>query len=194
MNRIVGILGISAVSIFIVVLLIFASINPEFNILNDYVSRLGAKGAPNAIWFNLFGFLLVGIILIGFGLTYGNFIKDKLVGILLAFFGLGFAFTSIPFEIGFSNSSISKAHTAAITLGLASWLFGLARISYNKSLDRSTRFRANIAAILLVSSMTGFVIGFWSMPITHRLVFGVVFVWTVFTAASLTLKRNQTKV
>ena len=63
--------------------------------------------------------------LFGFGVAYGRLINDKLAGTLLAFFGLGFAFTAIPFDLTDSDSAVSKAHVAAITLALAFWLFGL---------------------------------------------------------------------
>ena len=194
MDKKTGILGLLAVGIFFIVLIIFASLNPDFNYLEDYVSKLGAKKQPNATWFNIIGFLLTGLLLIGFGISYGKLINDRLVGIFLAVFGVGFSFTSIPFDLEFADSSVSKAHTVAITLGLASWLFGLARISYNKLLKKSVRFTANTAAILLVSSMIGNVIGLWSMPVTHRLVFGVVFGYTAFISIKLLFGQRVSKI
>ena len=194
MNKKAGLLGLLAVSTFIIALFIFASLNPNFNYVDDFVSKLGAHKQPNAFWFNILGFLLVGLFLVGFGVTYGKLLKDQLVGMLLAIFGIGFAFTSIPFDLEFSDSAVSKAHTFAITLGLASWLLGLARISYNQSLRKSIRFQANITALLLVFSMIGFAIGLWSMPVTHRLVFGVVFSWTMLTAADLLLNSRIKKI
>lgn len=191
MNKKAGLTGLFAVGIFVVVLVVFGSLNPNFNFVNDYVSRLGAKQQPNALGFNILGFLLVGLLLMAFGLAYGKILNDRLAGILLAGFGLGFAFTSIPFDLQSAESSISKAHTVSITLGLASWLFGLARISYNKSIKKSVRRTADVAAILLVSAIIGFFIGLWSMPVTHRLVFGVVFGWT--TVTSIDLIKNKRK-
>jgi hypothetical protein len=84
-----------------------------------------------------------------------------------------------------SNTPISKAHIVAICLGLAFWLFGLSRLGYNKKMKRRIRTRANLTAIILVVSMMGFVFGLWSMPIAHRLVFGIVFGWTALTSIEL---------
>lgn len=190
-GRLSGIMGLTAVSLFVISFLVFSNLNLEFNYLEDYVSRLGAKGAPYAIWWNIFGFLSVGIILIVFGMTYGKYLNDKLAGLLLAFFGVGFAFTALPFDLTDTLSAISKAHTAAITLGLASWLFGLARISSKRTLDKTVRLRANITAFLLVISMIGGAIELWPMPMTHRLIFIIVFGWTAITSTYLLFIKSS---
>ncbi|MFK7906927.1 MAG: DUF998 domain-containing protein [Chitinophagales bacterium] len=132
-QRKTGILGLLSVIVFIASLILFGILNPEFNFVEDFVSKLGAKGEPNAFWWNLIGFGLVGIILFGFGIFYGKFLKDKLAGLLLAFFGIGFSFTALPIDMVDSNTSISKAHIVSICLALAFWLFGLARISHKNS-------------------------------------------------------------
>lgn len=186
----VGILGLLSVLILITALLIFGFSNSEFSIVNDFISKLGAKGEPYALWFNLFGFITVGILLFVFGLTYGNLLNDKILSILLSLFGLGFAFTAIPIDMELSRTPVSKIHIVAICLGLASWLFGLSRLGYNKQLKRKVRIRANLTAVILVLSMMGFVFGLWSMPITHRLVFGIVFSWTAMTSIELILKKR----
>jgi hypothetical membrane protein len=187
----IGILGLLSILIFIATLLIFGFSNSDFSFVNDFVSKLGAKGEPNALWFNLFGFITVGLLLFVFGLTYGNLLNDKLLSILLSLFGLGFAFTAIPMDMQLSRTPVSKAHIVAICLGLAFWLFGLSRLGYNQQLKRKIRIRANLTAVILVLSMMGFVFGLWSMPITHRLVFGIVFGWTALTSIELILKKRE---
>ncbi|WP_200975534.1 DUF998 domain-containing protein [Echinicola sp. 20G] len=191
MGRLTGTIGLLAVGIFFLALIVFGSLHPDFNYLEDFVSKLGAKGQPNAIWFNLFGFLLAGLLMTCFGVLYGLTIQDKWVGILIGLFGLGFAFTFLPFDLKLTDSTLSKAHTVAITLGLATWLMGLARLAYNPKLDKAITQRANIAAMLLVVSILGLLVGFWSMPFTHRLVFMVVFGWTIFTSVSLLISKNS---
>ena len=190
-ERNVGIFGLLSVLTLITALLIFGFSNADFNFLNDFISKLGAKGAPNALWFNLFGFVAVGILSFIFGLAYGKLLKDKLLSVLLSFFGLGFAFTAIPIDLQFSDTPFSKAHIVAICLGLAFWLFGLSRLGYNPKLERKIRNRANVTAVMLVLSMIGFVVGLWSMPATHRLVFGIVFGWTALTSVELIRKGNK---
>ncbi len=192
-EKTVGIVGLLSVLNLVTALLIFGYLNNEFSFINDFVSKLGAQGEPNALWFNLAGFVTVGILLFVFGLMYGKLLNDKLLSILLSLFGLGFSFTAIPIDMQLSNTPVSKAHIFAICLGLAFWLFGLSRLGYNEQLKRKVRTRANITAVLLVLSMIGFIFGFWSMPVTHRLVFGIVFGWTALTSVELIFKGNAIK-
>lgn len=65
----IGVFGLSAVLVFMLALLIFGFLNPGFSFLNDFISQLGAKGEPNALWFNLIGFTTVGVLLFIFVLT-----------------------------------------------------------------------------------------------------------------------------
>jgi len=192
-EKTVGIVGLLSVLNLVTAVLVFGYLNNEFSFINDFVSKLGAQGEPNALWFNLAGFVTVGILLFVFGLMYGKLLNDKLLSILLSLFGLGFSFTAIPIDMQLSNTPVSKAHIVAICLGLAFWLFGLSRLGYNEQLKRKVRTRANITAVLLVLSMIGFVFGFWSMPVTHRLVFGIVFGWTALTSVELIFKGNAIK-
>ncbi|MFY0592953.1 DUF998 domain-containing protein [Roseivirga sp.] len=184
----IGILGLSSVIFLMTALLLFGLTNTNFSFINDFISKLGAKGEPNAFWFNITGFVLVGLLLFAFGLAYGKMLKDKLLSILLSLFGIGFALTAIPMDMELSRTPVSKAHIVAICLGLACWMFGLSRLGYNKQLKRHIRLRANITATILMLSMIGFVLELWSMPIAHRLVFGIVFGWTGITSIELISK------
>lgn len=191
MRQTTAILGLSSVLIFGGTLVVIASITPEFHFLEDYVSELGAQGQPYALWWNLIGFLLVGILLAAFGYSYGRVVNDRWVGVCLALFGIGFAFTALPIDLGNSESTLSTAHVVAICLGLAGWMFGLARMAQLETVGKSVRYSANIAAALVVLPMFGFVAGLWSMPVTHRLVFAVVFGWVAFTSFRLLLNGSN---
>lgn len=186
-----GILGLSSVTIFLTSLVLFGFMNSEFNFIQDFVSKLGARGEPNAIWWNFIGFGLVGIALFGFGVYYGRVLKDRLAGLMLAFFGIGFSFTAFPMDMAASTTPVSKAHIVAICLALAFWLFGLARMSQNTSNEKKIRARANFTAILVVAPMIGVAMGFLSMPITHRFVFLVVFGWTAITSIELLVMNKR---
>ncbi|GAB5550502.1 MAG: hypothetical protein Sapg2KO_00930 [Saprospiraceae bacterium] len=189
-EKTVGFIGLSAVLLLATALLTFGALNKDFSFLNDFISKLGAKGQPNALWFNLIGFMTVGILLFIFGFSYGKLLKDKLLALLLSLFGVGFAFTAIPADMALLEATASKAHTLAICLGLASWLFGLSRLGFNKQLHQKIRNRANVTAVLLILAILAFVLGIWSMPITHRLVFGIVFGWTTITSLDLIYKTG----
>ena len=157
----IGVFGLISVLTLITALLIFGLSNSDFSFWEDFISKLGAKGEPNALWFNLIGFVVVGILLFIFGFSYGNLLNDKLLSILLSLFGLGFAFTAIPIDMEFSRTSVSKAHIIAICLGLAFWLFGLSRLGYNQKLKRKIRNRANLTAVYSSIVNDGFCI--WNL-------------------------------
>jgi hypothetical protein len=39
----------------------------------------------------------------------------------------------------------------------------------------------------------GSVVGLWSIPVTHRLIFGIVFGWTAITSFELILRKGKNK-
>lgn len=185
MHRRAAMLGISAVALFAFAFVVFSGLNPGFKPLDDYVSKLGAVGQPYALWWNAIGFVVVGALLAGFGLTYGRILQDRFVGVLLALYGVGFGATGVPINLGDASAPLSKAHVVAICLGLAAWMLGLARMAYLPSLAKSIRSSANIAAALLALPILGQGVQLWSMPVTHRLVFLVVFGWVAITSIRL---------
>lgn len=191
-HKITAILGFTSVVLFGITLVVIANLTPEFHFLEDYVSELGAQGQPYALWWNLVGFLLVGILLAAFGYSYGRVVNDRLIGICLTLFGIGFAFTALPIELDHSESTLSTAHVLAICLGLAGWMFGLARMAHIKTTEKTVRYSANIAAALVVLPIFGFIAGLWSMPVTHRLVFVVVFGWVAFESIRLFMSSIHT--
>lgn len=185
LRRVAGILGLSAVLLLGCALVVFSLLNPEFHPLRDYVSKLGAVGQPFALWWNLTGFVAVGLLILGFGIAYGRFLGDRQVGLLLALFGVGFAATGVPVDLGDEGAGISKAHVVAICLGLAAYMLCLARMAHLPSFAKPVRNSANVAATLLGLSIAGQILQLWSMAVTHRLVFVVVFGWLAVTSIRL---------
>lgn len=167
MHRRAAILGISAVGLLAFALVVFSGLNPGFKPLDDYVSKLGAAGQSYAVWWNVIGFVVVGALLAGFGLTYGRILQDRFVGVLLALYGVGFGATGVPIDLKDASAPLSKAHVVAICLGLAAWMLGLARMAYLPSLGKSVRSSASIAAALLALPLVGQGAQLWSMPVTH---------------------------
>ena len=179
LRRVAGTLGLSAVLVFGITLFVFSFLNPEFHWLNDYVSMLGAKGQPYSLWWNLIGFLSVGILFASFGWAFGLLIQDRWVGLALALFGVGFAATAVPVDLDQSESALSKMHIVAICMGMAAWFFGLARMAQLSRLGKLIHRTANVAALFAVLPVAAHMTGMISAPVAHRFVFLVVFAWTV---------------
>lgn len=191
-DRLAGIVGVFAVCFFGLSMTAFSVINQGFDPLNDYISVLGSKDEPYSLWWNLTGFGLVGICLALFGWMYGRVIEDHLTGTLLAVFGIAFATAAIPVDFENTASGVSKAHIAAVCIGVAAWMLGLARFASSVSPDRFSKGLANTVSLLLVLSAIGHAGGFWSMSILHRLVLGIVFLWTFASSIRLLKLRSDT--
>ena len=58
--------GVSAPIVFIVSLVIFSLLTPNYSNLTNAVSELGTLGAPFAFGWNILGFLLVGLLIIAY--------------------------------------------------------------------------------------------------------------------------------
>ena len=185
LRQVTAYLGFASIGLFCGAVALFAWLNPGFGLVQDYVSKLGARGQPFALWWNLVGFASVGLLFAAFGWAYGRILEDRLAGILFTLFGVGYAVTSVPTDLADAASPLSKAHTVTICLALACWLFGLARLGGCTTLRKTERHIANSTAVLLVLPILGFLLGLWSMPVTHRLVFCVVFSWVVVTSVRL---------
>ena len=183
--------GLAGVALFLAAFVIFSALDTEFQLFDDYVSELGATGKTYGLWFNLIGFVGVGLLLALFGIAYGHVLGDRLVGGLLTAFGLGFAFTAVPIEDTVTVSTLSKVHIVAICLGLGAWMLALARLAHLRRLGSDVRLAANTAAGLFLIPVAGHLLQFWTMPVTHRLVFTVVFGWFVWTASRLLVSDRQ---
>jgi hypothetical membrane protein len=62
-----GIIGPILITILMIILGFFQQ---DYNHIQDYISELGAIGAPNAIIMNYFGFTFLGLSIILFALSY----------------------------------------------------------------------------------------------------------------------------
>ncbi len=191
MHQRTAILGLSAVILFITALTVFALLNPEFSPIKDNISKLGAVGQKNALGWNLIGFATVGLLLAVFGWGYGHILQDKITAYLLAAFGIGFAATSLPIDFANEAAPLSKAHIVVICLGVASWLFALARIGMLKNIEPVIRTVANMTGTLFILPVIGEAAALWPSPITHRLVFLVVFGWVAFSSIKLLSKTGD---
>ena len=186
-----GVLGLAAIGLFVGSLVLFSFLNPDFDIINDYISKLGAQGQPNATWWNLIGFVGVGLIFSIFGWNHGQLNRDRVAGICLTLSGIGFAMGAIPTDLADADARLSKTHFVAICLALATWYFALARTGHVGSTDPLQKPAANVAGALAVLPMIGLGIGLCSAPVSHRLTLAVVFGWVLFTSLRLLFSKEK---
>ena len=115
--------GIVAPILLFFIVIILGFLNPGYSHIIEGISGLGAIGEPNAMIMNLFGFFIVGILIIIFssGLHKGiNNGKESRTGmIFLILCGIFFMLIGF-FKIGVSEI-VTRIHSLA---ALASFLFG----------------------------------------------------------------------
>ena len=97
--------------IYVIILSILGYLEPGYNHTTQYMSELAAVNAPNMFWMNLFGFILLGILLIGFGFTLDKNIKKNRWGFigpyLIIVSGVGLVLTGLfPCDPGCENTSL----------------------------------------------------------------------------------------
>ncbi len=184
-----GVLGLSAVLTFVAAFFVVGALTPDFNLANDYISKLGSQGQPYAGLWNAIGFGVVGFGFALFGLLFGVCSNDRILGTCLFIAGLGFAFAAIPTDFTDEASTLSKAHYASLCFGLAGWCIGLARLTGTNSNNDFARTTATYTVTLSLLPMLAISGGVSAEPVAHRLVIVVVFAWIVANSLQL-LKLN----
>ena len=86
MHKLTAYLGIACVVLFVLSFLVFSRLTPEFDMVHDYISLLGAKGRSLALWWNLIGFVCVGVVFSLFGWAAGILAVLPMVGTALGLF------------------------------------------------------------------------------------------------------------
>ena len=91
--RILALGGATGPALFTVVMLVCASLRPEYSHVTQFMSELGATGTPNASLMNFGAFVPGGLLLAAFGLSMGALVPRHLLSILasalLTLFGVG---------------------------------------------------------------------------------------------------------
>ncbi len=170
--------GLSSVSVFVCSFVLFGFLHPDFDIFGDFISKLGGKGQPYALWWNVLGFVVVGLLLAVFGWLFGLCRNDRLLGASLMVAGLGFSLAAIPTDLADTQSPLSKAHFVSICLSLAGFCFGLARLTGSRS-PRHERIMANGVIALAIVPIVCVSGGVSAEPMAHRIILSVVFTWVV---------------
>ncbi|MEM8943690.1 MAG: DUF998 domain-containing protein [Planctomycetota bacterium] len=181
--------GLLSVSVFLCSFMLFGFLHPDFDAFGDFVSKLGSKGQPYALWWNIFGFAVVGVLLAAFGWLFGLCRNDRVLGACLMVAGLGFALAAIPTDFAQPQSPLSAAHFVSICLSLAGLCLGMARLTGSRATeyDRTMAHWVVALAILPIVCVSG---GVSAEPVAHRAILAVVFTWVVLN--SLRMLRPDT--
>ncbi|MEO1523973.1 MAG: DUF998 domain-containing protein [Planctomycetota bacterium] len=175
--------GLTSVATFLISFCVFGALDDNFDWVNDYISKLGSRGQPNALAWNLFGFAVPGFSLAVFGWFRGVLSDDRLLGGCLVVAGLGFAAGAIPADLTDNETPFSKAHFVAICVSLAGWFFGLARLTRSTFVDETLRRAAQIVTALTFVPLLALGVDSELGPVAHRVLLVVIFGWVALVSA-----------
>lgn len=199
-SRIAGILGIAGCVVFWVGMLILGSLRESYSQAANDISELGAIGTPNAVVWNVVGFMVPGFCLAVVGRAVADRIDTKqgragrVAAWLLPLFGLGVAGQGLfPARMVNGVAVITSWHTRThLIISLISgfaWLIGVLLLvaPMRRNPEWGRWYLVNIAAVLLV------IIGSFGrgggLPdgLVQRVVDAIVFAW--FGVVSIKLIR-----
>jgi len=191
-----AICGVIGPIAFAIVVIASGLLQPAYNHVTQYVSELGARGAPNAMIMNVAGFSLLGMFIIAFafGLHLGvNEGKGSKIGpVLLAVSGAGFVAVGLfpldPSGVNVSFTGLMHVVSARITwIGLILALLFIAQRFKNDPEWKDYRLYtlATVLVALVLAVMLDFIgIEGW-MGALQRLFLGVRLLWIEIVAIKL---------
>ena len=192
-NKRYSLIGLLAPVMFGVTYIIMAFQRPEYSFLTKAISELGSLDAPNMWYFNVFGYILPGVLISIFSIGLYRCIAQKtssslpLLGIFLS--GLFMAISGIfPGDFDDRSSTTMIIHTVG---SFGSYIFFLiGAFSYPKLMRESNYWKTVIFRSLTLTWLTIF-FGAWpfiftDMPgVGQRIVFSLYFLWIAFHAFKL---------
>jgi len=186
-QKILAICGIIAPIIFAIIVIIAGLLRPDYSHLTNFVSELGAVGAPNAIMQRI-NFVLVGILIVAFtfglhrGIGEG---KGSIIGpLLIAIFGLSAVvsgiFSTDPIQPGsFSDTMHSMSSAIGSTAAIIAFFIIPIRLEQDILWRRYRYLSIVIAVVAIVVSVVGTgLLGVLGAPgLAQRLFMAVLFLW-----------------
>jgi hypothetical membrane protein len=196
--RIAGFLGIAACIVFWTAMLVFGRLRPSYSQSLDAISELGALGTPNAVLWNVIGFITPGLLLAAEGRAIAVSVDSKqsrsgrIARWLLPLFGLAVAGQGfVPARMAngelIVTSWLTRGHLIMSLISAIAWVF--ATLMLVAPMKRDPNWRGlhiiNLAAVLLVIAGSIALRGALPDGLVQRLIDAVVFAWFVLMSVKL---------
>jgi hypothetical membrane protein len=192
-NKSYAIIGFLAPTIFWLTYFVMANQRTEYSFLTKAISELGSVDAPNKWTWNIFGYIIPGILISVFSVGLYKNIKMEsssklpLIGIFMS--GIFMAISGVfPGDFDNRNSITMLLHTVG---SFGSYIFFLiSAFSYPKQMKKSAYWTTAIKPTLIFNWLTilfgGWVFIFPNFPaVGQRIVFIFYFLWIIFTGYKL---------
>ena len=192
-NKLYAIAGLSAPFLLWTTYFIMANQRSEYSFLYKQISELGALDAPNKWIWNVFGYMIPGILISIYSIGLYQSMSEKkssklpLIGIFLTGFFMTFSGV-FPADMDNRSSATTILHMVG---SYGSYIFFLVgTFTYPKLMKKSSYWRCGNKLLLFFVWMT-IVFGFWyyvfpNIPsVGQRITFFFVFAWITYTAVKL---------
>jgi hypothetical membrane protein len=197
-RSILAVCGILAPIIFLVAILGFAAVRPDYSHATNAVSELGVVGAPNGLAWNLIGFILVGGLITCFaaGLHQGihPVERSKVGPILIGLSGLGFAAAGIfPADMENLSSFSTTMHIVTSTISFFAFIPGTFFMARRMMHDPAWRAMAVVSIVLGLLAIGTMGLRASDVPpgLSQRASFGVYLLWVEIMAIRLLLVQKS---
>ena len=195
--------GVLAPMVFVAAVLVTAAARPEYRHASQAISELGEMGAPRAALMNLGGFLVYGILILGFAVALHRGIRqgpgDWLGPLLLALYGVAYvAVAFAPCNPGCTGAVPTANETAHFLLSRVIMLTAVATplVLFGR-LAKDTAWAA-VSPLVLVLTVLGYLLFLLPIPglqagWQQRLFFGCTMAWILVLAVRLLSLGGKTR-
>jgi len=199
-NKNYAIIGIFATILLWTTYIIMSNLRPEYNLFHKAISELGSLDAPNKWAWNIFGYILPGVLIGVYSFGLFNNISTRqgsklpLIGFVLS--GLLMSLSGVfPADMDNRTSTTTQLHMVG---SFGSYIFFLVgAFTYPKQMKKSEYWKKSIKPTLIFTWLT-IIFGSWPFIFTsypsvgQRIVFFFYLMWIFYTAIKL-YKQPETK-
>jgi hypothetical membrane protein len=203
-TRVVGFLGIAACVVFWATSFVLGALRTSYSHSMNTISELGARGTPNATWWNVVGFIVPGVLLALVGGVIAHSIdRDQsglrsLSGLLLVLSGLAIAGQGIiPADmtngVADITSPYTRGHFISSLVAAAAWSIGVLLLTGPmKRSPEWRRLRVVSIVLVLLALVASFALrGTLPDGLAQRLGNAIFFTWFVLTSLKLIQLRGD---
>jgi hypothetical membrane protein len=183
-RRFAGFLAMALPVWFTAIYFLVSSLRNDYRHFNMAISELGSMGTPNALLWNLLGYIASGGVIFYLGWVSRNIQPKSKLGLIvagaIATSGMMMLLSGVfPGDFENRTSTTMILHTIASILGYLFFLiggFGLLKISAKSEIFKGVHYFLFVT--LLLSIVTGF-IRYGDLPgLGQRITFACYFIWT----------------
>lgn len=180
--------GMAAPLWFLIALLVFGGIRPDYSHLTKAVSELGSWGAPHALAWNVLGFGAVGALVMAFAWGIYRTTSSWSAALLVGLSGLGFAGAGIfPADLDDMQAFSTRMHIVSSLVSFAGFAAGVFVIGWVLWRRPAWRRWAVVSVVVGLIGIASLALRETGMPpgLAQRINFLIYLLWIAVLAAAI---------